>query len=155
MAKTQEDDWRRRYMIKQISLFLENKKGRLAEVCRIIGDAGINIRALSIADTTDFGILRLIVNNPEKAFEVLTTKGFVVTTTDVLAIKVADTPGGLADVLEKLDKAGVNVEYAYAFIGTAKKDALVIIRAEKPTDALQTLANIGIACLRGEELYTL
>ncbi|MHB8158056.1 MAG: ACT domain-containing protein [Desulfocucumaceae bacterium] len=142
-------------MIKQISLFLENKKGRLAQVCRIIGDSGINIRALSIADTTDFGILRLIVNEPEKAYEVLGKKGFVVSMTDVLAIKVADTPGGLADVLEKLDQAGVNVEYAYAFIGTAMEDALVIIRAEKPIEALQKLETLGIPFLRGEKLYSL
>jgi hypothetical protein len=142
-------------MVKQISLFLENKKGRLAQVCRVIGDAGINIRALSIADTTDFGILRLIVNAPDKAFEVLNKEGFVVSITDVLAIKVNDKPGGLADVLEKLDQAGVNVEYAYAFIGTATEDALVIIRPENPAEALETIKEKGIPILRGEKLYTL
>lgn len=142
-------------MVKQISLFLENKKGRLAQVCRIIGNAGINIRALSIADTTDFGILRLIVNDPQKAYEVLSNEGFVVSITDVLAIKVADTPGSLADILEKVDKVGVDVEYAYAFIGTTMEDALVIIRAEKTVEALKKLEEIGIPVLRGEELYTL
>lgn len=142
-------------MVKQISLFLENKKGRLAQVCRIIGNAGINIRALSIADTTDFGILRLIVNDPQKAYEVLNNEGFVVSITDVLAIKVADTPGSLADILEKVDNVGVNVEYAYAFIGTTMEDALVIIRAEKPAEALSKLERIEIPILRGEELYTL
>jgi hypothetical protein len=143
-------------MVKQISLFLENKKGRLAQVCRVIGDAGINIRALSIADTTDFGILRLIVNDPDKAYEVLRKEGFVVSITNVLAIKVSDKPGGLADVLEKLDQAGVNVEYAYAFIGTAmQEDALVIIRAENPEEALKTLEKIEIPILRGEKLYIL
>lgn len=142
-------------MVKQISLFLENKKGRLAQVCRIIGNAGINIRALSIADTTDFGILRLIVNSPDKAFEVLTDEGFAVSITEVLAIKVTDKPGSLADILENVDKAGVNVEYAYAFIGTAMEDALVVIRAEKPAEALKKLEEIGIPVLRGEELYAL
>jgi len=142
-------------MVKQISLFLENKKGRLAQVCRIIGNAGINIRALSIADTTDFGILRLIVNNPDKAYEVLNNEGFVVSITDVLAIKVADTPGSLADILEKVDKVGVNVEYAYAFIGTTMEEALVIIRAEKPVEALKKLEENGIPIVRGEGLYML
>lgn len=142
-------------MVKQISLFLENKKGRLAKVCRVIGDAGVNIRALSIADTTDFGILRLIVNAPDKAYEALAQAGFVVSITDVLAIEVNDAPGGLADVLEKLDAAGINVEYAYAFIGSAAEEALVIIRAEKPEEALSSLEKIGVKTLRGEELYTL
>lgn len=142
-------------MVKQISLFLENKKGRLAQVCRIIGNAGINIRALSIADTTDFGILRLIVNSPDKAYEVLTNEGFAVSITEVLAIRVADKPGSLADILENVDNAGVNVEYAYAFIGTAMEDALVVIRAEKPAEALKKLEGIGIPVLRGEELYAL
>ncbi|MDX9872762.1 MAG: ACT domain-containing protein [Clostridia bacterium] len=142
-------------MVKQISLFLENKKGRLAKVCRVIGDAGVNIRALSIADTTDFGILRLIVNAPEKAYEALAQAGFVVSITNVLAIEVSDLPGGLADVLEKLEAAGINVEYAYAFIGSVTEDALVIIRAENPAEAAITLEKIGIKTLREEELYTL
>lgn len=86
-------------MVKQISLFLENKKGRLAHVCRVLGNAGINIRALSIADTTDFGVLRLIVNDPDKAYQVLKEQSFVVSLTDVLAIQVPDSPGGLPDCL--------------------------------------------------------
>lgn len=142
-------------MVKQISLFLENKKGRLAHVCRVIGDAGINIRALSIADTTDFGVLRLIVNDPEKAFEVLKKEGFVVSITDVLAIQVPDVPGGLAGVLEQLNSAGINVEYAYAFLGTASKDALVIIRTENPGNAVSILEKAGLPVLRGEKVYTL
>lgn len=142
-------------MVKQISLFLENKKGRLAHVCRVIGDAGINIRALSIADTTDFGVLRLIVNDPEKAYEVLKNEGFVVSITDVLAIQVPDVPGGLAGVLEQLNSAGINVEYAYAFLGTTSKDALVIIRTENPGNAVSILEKAGLPVLRGEKVYTL
>jgi hypothetical protein len=87
-------------MVKQISLFLENKKGRLAKVCRTLGDAEINIRALSIADTADFGVLRLIVNDPQKAYAILKEKGFAVDITDVLAVEVPDEPGGMAGVLE-------------------------------------------------------
>lgn len=142
-------------MVKQISLFLENKKGRLATVCRVLGDAGINIRALSIADTADFGVLRLIVNDPVNAHNILKDKGFAVDFTDVLAVDVPDIPGGMAEVLEKLDQAGVNVEYAYAFIGIPNKGAIVVIRVENPKDALDAIANSGIRTLKGEEIYSL
>lgn len=142
-------------MIKQISLFLENKKGRLAHVCRVLGDSGINIRALSIADTADFGVLRLIVNEPLKAYDILKETGFVVNITDVLAIEVPDIPGGLAAALEKLDQSGINVEYTYAFIGNASKDALVIIRVENPADAIEAIKESGIKVLGGKEVYTL
>lgn len=142
-------------MVKQISLFLENKKGRLAHVCRVLGDAGINIRALSIADTADFGVLRLIVNDPMKAFEILKEKGFVVNITDVLAIEVPDAPGGLASSLEKLDEACVNVEYMYAFIGTASSNALVILRVENPDEAVQIIEKSDVKILTGDEIYSL
>ncbi len=99
----------------QISIFLENKAGRLAEVTNILRNANVNIRALSLADTTDFGILRLIVNDNEKAEKALRAEGFTVGKTNVLAIEVDDTPGGLNDVLDPLTSAGVNVEYMYAF----------------------------------------
>ncbi len=105
-------------MVQQISLFLENKKGRLAHVCRVLGEAGINIRALSIADTTDFGVLRLIVNQPRQAYEVLKQHNFVVSMTTVLAMEVADTPpGGLAGALTKLDEAGINVRVHLCIFG--------------------------------------
>lgn len=142
-------------MIKQISLFLENKEGRLANVCRVLGNEGINIRALSIADTTDFGILRLIVNNPQKAYAVLKEHKFAVSMTDVLAMEVADTPGGLAGTLERLDEAGINVEYMYAFLGTASQEALVIIRVENPQDALHVIRKAGINILEGDRVYSL
>jgi len=142
-------------MVKQISLFLENKKGRLAHVCRVLGDADINIRALSIADTTDFGVLRLIVNNPDAAYDVLKEKGFVVSITDVLAIEVPDNPGGLAGVLDKLEEANINVEYTYAFVGTTSKDALVIIRVDNSEEAANVMGKAGIRVLRGEEIYAL
>jgi hypothetical protein len=142
-------------MIKQISLFLENKEGRLANVCRVLGNEGINIRALSIADTTDFGILRLIVNNPQKAYAVLKEHKFAVSITDVLAMEVADTPGGLAGTLERLDEAGINVEYMYAFLGTTSQEALVIIRVENPQEALHVIRKAGINILEGDRVYSL
>ena len=100
--------------VKQLSVFMENRAGRLAEVVRLLGVAGINIRALSLADTSDFGILRLIVNNVDKAVKVLRDSNHTVSLTDVVAVEVPDKPGGLASVLDPLSEAGVNVEYAYA-----------------------------------------
>ncbi|MFY9174369.1 MAG: ACT domain-containing protein [Peptococcia bacterium] len=142
-------------MVKQISIFLENRKGRLAYVCKILGEAEINIRALSIADTTDFGVLRLIVNDPDKAYEILTAKGLVTQITDVLAIEVSDTPGALGLALEKLDQAGISVEYMYAFLGSISKDALVIIRVENPEEAIDVIKKAGINVLDGERVYAL
>src|SRR6266581_5489302 len=97
--------------VEQISVFIENKSGRLAEIARLLGEAGINIRALSLADTTDFGILRLIVNDAEKAKAVLKERGFTVSKTEVVAVEIPDRPGGLADLLQVLDEGGINVEY--------------------------------------------
>ena len=142
-------------MVKQISLFLENKKGRLAHVCRVLADARINIRALSIADTADFGVLRLIVNDPVKAYEVLREKGFVANITHVLAIEVPDVPGGLADALERIDAAGLDVEYMYAFIGNVSENAFVIVRVENPELAAGIIEKTGIRVLKGEQAYTL
>jgi len=105
--------------IKQISIFLENKQGRLAAVTKLLAEEGVNIRALSIADTSDFGILRLIVNEPDKAYKVLKEQGFTVSMTEVIGVAMSDEPGGLAGVMEILEKRQVNIEYLYAFVGSA------------------------------------
>jgi hypothetical protein len=141
--------------VRQISIFLENKFGRLAQVTRTLGENGINIRALSIADTNDFGILRLIVNEPEKAYAVLKESGFTVSTTDVIAAEVADTPGGLASALEVLEKAGINIEYLYAFVQKASSAALVVIRVEQVGEAEKVLQQNGIHTLSEEEVCLL
>ena len=141
--------------VKQISVFLENKAGRLADVTHSLGDHGINIRALSIADTTDFGILRLIVNQPEAALKVLRDEGFMVAETEVIAVDVPDRPGGLAQVLDTLGQAGINIEYLYAFVGQASADALVIFRVEDCAAALQALTAQNIRVLSGAEVYAL
>lgn len=141
--------------VKQLSVFLENKAGRLARVTRVLGETGINIRALSIADTTDFGILRLIVNDPEKAGKALKEAGFAVTETEVLAVEIPDRPGGLADVLDALDSGGVNIEYIYAFVEKVSPDALVLIRVEKADKAIELLTAAGISVLPGERVYAL
>ncbi|MCR4400682.1 MAG: ACT domain-containing protein, partial [Syntrophomonadaceae bacterium] len=135
-------------MVKQISVFLENKAGRLASVTRTLGDAGINIRALSIADTSDFGILRLIVSDPDRAYAILKEAGFAVSETEVIAVSVPDTPGGLAAILEVMAEAGINIEYLYAFIGTRAENALVIFKVEDPQRAVKFFGERGISFLR-------
>lgn len=133
-------------------MFLENKSGRLAAVTRLLGQNGINIRALSIADTTDFGILRLIVNEPERAHDVLKQEGFTVSVTDVIAVAVPDRPGGLAEILAILEGANMNIEYLYAFTGKSAGDALVIFRVEDPDRAIDTLTKNGIRVLKNGEV---
>ncbi|SHG94897.1 ACT domain protein [Thermosyntropha lipolytica DSM 11003] len=142
-------------MAKQISVFLENKAGRLAHVTRVLGDAGINIRALSIADTSDFGILRLIVSDPDKAYKVLKEAGFTVSETEVIAVQVPDAPGGLASVLEQMSEENLNIEYLYAFLGTSENDALVIFKVEDIEKARKAFIERGIKFLDETRLYQL
>ena len=141
--------------VEQISVFLENKAGRLAEVTRILGEAGINIRALSLADTTDFGILRLIVDQYDRAREVLKEKGFTVGKTEVVAVEVPDRPGGLALVLQVLARAGINVEYMYAFVQHSCKNAVIIFRFDNLEEAITLLQKEDIHIYKGEEVYRL
>ena len=101
--------------IRQISIFLENKPGQLSTICRALADAGVNIATLSLADTADFGIVRLIVDDHEKAKAVLTEKGHVLNVREVIAVCVPDRPGGMAEVMQVLDEAEANIEYSYAF----------------------------------------
>ncbi len=141
--------------VEQISIFLENKAGRLAEVSRILSEAGINIRALSLADTSDFGILRLIVNDNAKAKEVLKEHGFTVSRTDVLAVEVADRPGGLHQILNTLYKASINVEYMYAFVQQSGSNAVIIFRFDNIDEAARLLKENGIRVIEGNELYAM
>lgn len=142
-------------MAKQLSVFLENKAGRLAMVTRVLGEAGINIRALSIADTSDFGILRIIVNDPPKAYAILKDAGFTVSETEVIGVRVKDIPGGLAAALEKMSDANLNIEYMYAFLGTSENDALVIFKIEDNKKARIAFKESGIQVIEEQELYQL
>jgi len=144
-------------LTKQVSVFLENKSGRLAEVCQTLGEHEINIRALCIADTSDFGILRLIVDKPDAAVEVLQDKGFSVGSTGVLALRVPDVPGGLGGVLADLQTRDVNVEYMYAFFITVEGDAVVLFKvADAILDStLALLSDSNIPVLAPEEVYNL
>lgn len=141
--------------VKQISVFLENKSGRLADVTRTLGDNDIDISALSIADTTDFGILRLIVNKPEKAEEVLKEHGYTFSATSVIAIGVQDKPGGLAVALEILDEANIGIEYMYAFVSKTDEEALVILRLDDAEKAVAVLKDKGVRVLTASQVYKL
>ena len=142
-------------MVNQISIFLENKCGRLVRVTQALGEAGINIRALSIADTSDFGILRLIVDQPDRALEILKDKGFMATVTQVIAVEVPDIPGGLAPVLSYLEQASINIEYLYSFLEKPAKDALILMRVENIDEALRVLQENNVPVIDGERIYTL
>ena len=141
--------------VEQISVFLENKAGRLAEVTRVLSEAEVNIRALSLADTSDFGILRLIVNDNDKAKETLKEHGFTVGKTDVVAVEVADRPGGLALILGILSKENINVEYMYAFVQHSGKDAVMIFRFDDIDAAVKLLQESNVKVLEGKTVYTL
>ena len=141
--------------VEQISVFIENRPGRLAEVSRILGNADVNMRALTLADTTDFGILRIIVNDVERAVEALKTRNFPVGKTDVVAIEVVDKPGGLASILEILYQANINVEYMYAFLERHKDNAVIIFRFDNIEEAIRLLEDRGINVLPDRMVYQL
>ena len=140
---------------KQISVFVENKKGRLAEVTKTLGENGIDMRALSIADTTDFGVLRIIVDKPDEAEKVLRDNGFTVSISDVIAMTVGNKPGGLAESLAILDQMDINIEYLYAFLGRSADMAIVIVRVENPDDAIGKIKSSPIHLLTKDELNIL
>ena len=139
----------------QISVFLENKSGRLAEVTRALADEEINIRALCIAETIDYGVLRLIVSDPVKAKQALGERGFTVTETDVLVLEIPDRPGGLATAIERLAAKGINIEYIYAFVTKSGENANVVFRLEHIEQASKVLAEAGFRILAGSEVYRL
>ncbi len=138
--------------IQQLSIFVENRVGRLAEITGILKDNGIDIRALSLADTTKFGILRLIVDRPEQAAEALKAAGMTVSLTNVIAIGVGDRPGGLAEAAAALYEAGITVEYMYAFISGSGDTANIILRVDDNATTLDVLGRAGITVLSPEEV---
>ena len=139
--------------IKQLSIFVENRPGRLSVITRLLGNNDIDIRAMSIADTKDFGILRLIVNHPDKALKVLKENNFSVTITNVIAIGIEDAPGGLAGAMETLYENNVSVEYMYAFISKTENIAYVIFRVENNENAAEALREAGYKILTADEIY--
>lgn len=130
-------------IIKQISVFIENRSGRLAEVTSIIAEANCSIRALSIADTTNFGILRIIVDDTKKAEKALKDKGLAVSITNVVSVRIEDKPGGLSKVLNLLSENNITVEYMYAFISKSDNEAQVVMYVEKSSEAARILKDAG------------
>ena len=141
--------------IEQLSIFIENKPGKLVEALETIARAGIDMRALSLADTADFGILRIIVDAPAAALKVLGDAGYLVKSNDVLPVSVGDTPGGLASALRVLADNGVDVEYAYAFVAHEKDKAYVILRVEDNDAAIKIMSDNSIKMLTVDEMNNL
>lgn len=141
--------------VEQIAVFLENKSGRLAEITSVLKEKNINIRALSVADTADFGILRLIVDDVERAKTALKDNKFTVAKTDVVAVEVADKVGGLAAVLKTLDASAINVEYMYAFVNKSGDNAVLIFRFDEMDRAIKDLQDEGFTLLTDEQVRAL
>ena len=141
--------------VEQISIFLENKAGRLAEVTSILSEAGVNIRALSVADTSDFGVLRLIVDDNAKAEKVLKDSGFSVGKTNVVAVEVEDKPGGLHRILSLLTKAGINIEYMYSLVTQRNGNAVLIFRFDNIDGAVKLMEENGIPVINGSKVHAM
>ncbi len=141
--------------VTQISLFLENRKGRLAEVCSLLGETGVNIRALTIAETDEFGVLRMVVDNPEKALQSLRANNFVASVTDIVAIEVGDRPGGLAEVLKTLNENSLNIEYMYGFVEKKSDNALMVFRFDEPDRAIEVLQGAGLSVVGRSDIESL
>lgn len=140
-------------MVEQLSVFLENEKGRLAKLCRVLGDGGFNMHALVVADTSEYGVARVICDRPHSARRALEAGGFAVSVTQVIAVEIPDRPGGLADVMELLDGAGVNVEYLYCYVRPDAAAAVDILRVEDPAAARTALEGAGIALVHAARIY--
>jgi hypothetical protein len=136
----------------QISIFLENRKGRLYEVCSLLGKNRINIRALTVAESEEFGILRIVVDNPEEAAQLLKKNGFVASLTDIVAVEVADKPGGLAEILKLFSQSNINVEYMYGFVEKKSDKALLVFRFDEPDKAIKLLKLKKIKVIGSKEM---
>ena len=141
--------------IKQLTVFVQNQKGTVASVTDSLSKNDINLRALSIAETQDFGILRLIVNDVNAAEKVLAENGYLIKTIDVVGVKIGDAPGKLTAALDVLDKADINVEYLYAFMSRTEKDAYVVLRVENNGVAESALKDVGFQMISEEDINKL
>lgn len=141
--------------IKQLTVFVPNRKGTIVTVTDILAKNNINIRALSIAETQEFGILRLIVNDEEKAEKVLSEEGYLIKVVDVVGVKIGDEPGKLTAALGVLDKEDINVEYLYAFMARTEKHAYVVLRVENNETAEKALTNAGFKLITESDINKL
>ena len=142
-------------LVKQLSVFTENKPGGLAPIIEALGKNDIDISALSLADTSEYGILRIIVNNPDKAKEIFKGLGIVVKITEVLTVAMDDAPGGLSKILEIFVKNEINVDYMYAFVGTVTNKALMVVKVNDPEAAVSALSKEGISTADAKDIYRL
>ena len=138
--------------IKQLTIFVQNKQGSIVSVTDILAKNDINIRALSIAETEDFGILRLIVNDERKAEKTLEDAGYLIKVIDVVGVKIGDEPGKLTSALSVLDKEGINVEYLYAFMARTEKHAYVVLRVEDNAQAEKSLEKAGFHLITEKDI---
>ena len=141
--------------IKQLSLFVENRPGRMAKVSKTLSDAGVNIRAMTIAEAGDFGVIRMVVDDPENGYKVLHDNGFTVSTTDVLTVEMKDTPGGLYEIVNTLGENNINVDYAYAFVTAKAQKAMLILRVDNIVKARQALSAKGVKIATKEEIQAI
>jgi len=141
--------------IKQLSVFLENRSGRLYELCDLLGKNKINIRALTIAESPEFGIVRLVLDKNEEAIKLLKANSFTANITDIVAVEIADNPGGLAGVLKTLNSAGVNIEYMYGFVEKSKDKALMVFRFENPDQAIEVLKKNGLGIVGSKDIVNI
>ena len=140
---------------KQVTILLENKKGRLAEVTKLLADERINIRAMSLADMADLGVLRLIVNDRQRCLSALRARGLVAQETDVIAVEIEDQPGGLHRVVQVFEREEINIEYMYAFVEKNDANAIVVFKINDAARAVETLKKDGISILREDFLQNL
>ncbi len=138
--------------VQQISVFLENKAGRLAKVARVLKESGINIRALTVADTSDFGILRMIVSQPDRAFEVLRTAGFTVKQNPIIAAEIVDKEGLFSEIMDLCDKNDLNIEYTYSFVEQSSNRAILFLRFDNTDRAIEIFKENGYKLLSNEEI---
>jgi hypothetical protein len=141
--------------IKQISIFMENKPGRMARVAKTLSDADVNIRALTIAEAGDFGVIRMVVDDTEKGYRVLRDGGFTVSETDVLAVEIKDIPGGLYEIAKTLGESNINMDYAYAFVTAKAERAMLILRVDDLKRATQVLNEAGVRLATREEIQNI
>lgn len=141
--------------IKQISIFMENKPGRMARVAKTLSDADVNIRALTIAEAGDFGVIRMVVDDTEKGYRMLRDAGFTVSETDVLAVEIKDIPGGLYEIVDTLGENNINMDYAYAFVTAKAERAMLILRVDDLKRATQVLNEAGVRMATREEIQNI
>jgi ACT domain-containing protein len=139
--------------IRQLSIFIENKPGHLRAACRLLADAEINVESMALADTEQFGILRFVIKEWQKAKQVFEDAGFVVRESDLIAVSVTDRPGGLADVLDVLEQTQINIEYMYGYASRMQGQAVLFLRFNGTDEAIELLKNNNVTILSSEELF--